>query len=312
MKISAAICSYDRYEYLAAAIASLTRQSLPANDFEVLVIDNSPDAERSKAEYERHAHVPNLRWIYEAKPGLSNARNVAIDAAHGPFIAFLDDDAIASAGWLAALVAAYAQFAADVDIVGGPIAPKWPSERPAWLGDELLPYVSVIDLGTETRLLRENEWLAGANISYRRARLQEVGGFNVTLGRVGAGISLMSNDETELAERLQRSGGKIGYCAAAHVDHHVDASRLTQSWFRRRIAWQAVSAYVQTPADMYGSAPQSWRDLKKFLAYQQPADRTLRALALPQANVGDFRWQMSAVFNAVVCLLSGTDEENAP
>jgi len=48
-----------------------------------------------------------------------------------------------------------------------------------------------------------------------------------------------------------------------------------------------------------------WRELRSFLAHQPPHLRTLRALTVEQDATGDLSWQMSAVYAAIICLLSG-------
>ena len=150
--------------------------------------------------------------------------------------------------------------------------------------------------------------MAGANVSYRVEALREAGGFSPALGRVGAGIALMSNDETELAERLAKRGGRMGYAGLARVEHCIDPARLNQEWFRRRIAWQAVSDFVRAPAETQSGAPERWDEAKRFLAHQRPHLRTLRALTMAQDDPGEMVWQMSAIYGSVICLLAGLGE----
>lgn len=308
--ITVAICTYDRYGYLQSALVSLAAQDLPADRFEILVVDNSPDPQRSTRAAGRFGHIRNLTWHYEATPGLSHARNVAMSMARAPIIAYLDDDAIADRDWLRQLLAAYDTLGEAAFGIGGRVRPHFLGERPEWLAENLLTYLSVVDIGGETRFLEDGEWVAGANISFRVAPLRAVGGFSPALGRIGAGISLMSNDETELAERLEKLGGRMGYAPLAAVEHCVASSRLDQEWFRRRIAWQAVSDYVRAPARMRAEAETKWRDVKVFLAHQPPHLRTLRALTIGQTNAGDLNWQMASIYGTVICLLSGLGEQD--
>ncbi len=308
MRITAAICTYDRYGLLDQALRSVAGQSLAAGAFEILVVDNSPCPDASAAQQARHAGIANLRWVHEPVAGLSNARNRAMRLAQAPLLAFLDDDAVADADWLAALVRAFDRLGEGVGAVGGRVRPRWAAPRPGWLSDDLLGYLSVIDLGEERRLLRAGEWVAGANIAYRTEALRQVGGFSLALGRVGAGIALMSNDEIELGDRLAAAGWATAYAPDAAVEHLVDPARATQAWFRRRIAWQAVSDFVRAPAAAQAGAPAAWDSLKHWFAHRHPLDRTMRALALPQPDAGDLRWQMSAVYNSVTCLLGAVEE----
>jgi GT2 family glycosyltransferase len=306
--ITAAICTYQRYDLLEQAIASIKGQTLSPAKFEILVIDNSPDAEVSQTQSAKYSDIERFRWIYEHTPGLSNARNVAASNATAPLIAFLDDDAVADSVWLESLLKAYDIFGASVHCIGGPVRPRWGGDRPHWLCDELLAYLSVVNLGGEPRLLENGEWLAGANVSYRTDSIKKVGGFSMSLGRTGSAASLMSNEEIELADRLKKVGGYLAYEPLAAVEHHIAAERLTQEWFRRRAAWQAVSDYVRSPKEMRAATAQHWDALKMFLASCPPLNRTMRGLVLPETSCDRFRWQLSAIYNAVISLLSGMNE----
>jgi GT2 family glycosyltransferase len=309
--VTAAICTYQRYDLLGDAIVSLLRQSMTPDQYRIVVVDNSPDAAYSLDWAQRWNNESNLLWIHEKTAGLSHARNVATAVAETPVIAFLDDDAVACNDWLAAVLESFEWLGPEAHVVGGRVRPRFGAPRPGWLNDQMLSYLSVCDLGDEIRMLRPGEWVVGANISYRTERLREVGGFSEAFGRVGGGAALMSNDETELQDRIRANGGATGYAPRADVEHFVPADRLTQDWFRRRIAWQAVSDFMQSPKTMHAGAADAWVRLKNYLASCPPADRTMRALAIPQADPGQFAYQMSAIYETIVTLLSGQAEADA-
>jgi glycosyltransferase involved in cell wall biosynthesis len=128
-RITAAICTRDRYATLPKAVASLTRQSLPDDQFEIMVVDNSPDHGRSHEISDDFGDIANLRWIVEKTAGLSNARNVATELARAPLIAFLEDDAIVGSSWLKSLITAFSQFGDDAHVAGGRVDPLWTHQR---------------------------------------------------------------------------------------------------------------------------------------------------------------------------------------
>lgn len=309
-RITAAICTYERYDLLPGAIETAIAQTLPAGTFEVIVVDNSPDPARSARESAAFAQYENLVWLHEPRPGLSNARNVAARAARAPIIAYLDDDARADPAWLEHTAGCFDQFGPDVQVVGGRIRPWWVAPRPDWLPDEMLGSLTVVDLGPERRLLTEREWVAGANIAFRIDALRAAGWFDTSLGRTGGPASLMSSEETALTDRIRAQGGLVAYDPLAAVEHWVDPERLTQRWFRRRAAWQAVSDYLKDPNGRLARRDDCWDSVKAFLLARNPADRTLRGLALEQDRAADFRWQISAVYNAVTALLAGLGEQD--
>jgi glucosyl-dolichyl phosphate glucuronosyltransferase len=245
--LSAIICTYNRYGLLPEAIDSLVKQDIPAGLLEIIVVDNSPDQAGAARFGQRYAGLSNLTYLVEPKPGLSNARNIGTAVAFGRIVAFIDDDARACQSWAKELLSAHAAFDGRAGIVGGPIVPRWTDEKPAWLGKPLLGYLSLIDLGHELRELSAGEWLAGCNISFDRGSLIAAGGFSTRLGRTGSGSTLLSNEEMEVSERVRAMGKLAIFAPKAVVEHVIQPERLTQSWFRRRAAWQAVSDLLSEP-----------------------------------------------------------------
>jgi len=304
-RITAAICTYDRYDLLAKAIASLTEQDIAAKDYEILVIDNSPDHEKSTKISKSYSKISNLRWEIEATPGLSNARNVATGLARAPIIAFMDDDAIAAPSWLAALLSVFTEFGDEARVVGGRVDPIWGVERPAWLPDSLLGYVSVVDWGGVARFAADGEWVAGTNIAFRVAALKEIGGFPIHLGRKQGGQALLSNDESDVVEKMAAKGDRLIYAPGAIVEHLVPAERLDQAWFRRRAAWQAVSDYLLDPVGSFEKAPKYWPGVTSYYALLPPKYRTPRGLYWDQTDPEMVQKQMSAVYNFTLALLAG-------
>jgi GT2 family glycosyltransferase len=294
--LSAAICSFRRYELLEGAIASLAAQSIPV---ELLVVDNSPGAPGSAEARARHAGA--VRWIEEPAAGLSRARNAALAAASAPVLAYLDDDARAAPGWAEGFLRGFALLGEGAACVGGRVRLRFTGPRPSWLDWRFEAYLSALDLGEETRLLAPGEWVAGASVAYRAAALRAIGGFNTALGRSGA-ASLLSNDETEASARLAARGLATGYTPLAEAEHLVDPSRLSQTWFRRRAAWQAVSDLIA--GEPKRDPAQSWQAVKDFLLTVNPAERTLRALVADAPDADSFHAQLGAVHDVVAALLA--------
>ncbi len=83
-RISAVVCTHNRADYLAKALNSLTRQSLPAFEFEILVVDNASTDGTARLVESVAAAVPNLRYVREERLGLSWARNAGAAAARAP------------------------------------------------------------------------------------------------------------------------------------------------------------------------------------------------------------------------------------
>jgi len=103
-RLSVAVCTRARPALLARALDSLLAQRPPVD--EVLVVDNAPPDEATRLLVGRR--YPDVRYVREPAQGLDFARNCALASARGDIVAFLDDDAVADAGWAQALAAVFA------------------------------------------------------------------------------------------------------------------------------------------------------------------------------------------------------------
>jgi glycosyltransferase involved in cell wall biosynthesis len=241
-QISAVICTHNREQYLGAAIDSLLEQDFP--HFEVIVVDNASTDRTSEIVSARLAH-PRLQYIYEPVPGLSVARNTGARAAKSDIIAYLDDDAEASPGWLSALYRAY-QNNDKLAIAGGKVTLLWPPNitAPRWLSPGLAANLGDYDLGDAiVQIQNPNLTPRGLNYSVRRTFLEDIGGFDVNLGRVGK--NLLSNEELYLTEQALKRGWQVAYIPDALVAHNVSLERTKPSWFLNRGWWQGISEHYR-------------------------------------------------------------------
>ena len=242
LSVSAIICTHNRASYLAKALDSLERQSLSKSRYEVLLVDNcSSDGTRDLV-VRRMSQISNLRYLFEAELGLSAARNRGLTEATGTLVAFLDDDAIADQDWLEWAVRVFEERSEDLGFVGGKVRPIWEAERPEWLSDNLLPFLSMTDLGDAPVEVDGPSGLVGANMIFRTQVLRDAGGFPTSLGRRGE--KLLSNEEIQLKRRLESKGLVSLYHPRVCVSHHAVASRLTKQWYRHRLYWQGRSDAV--------------------------------------------------------------------
>lgn len=235
LDVAVVICAYtqDRWEQTVAAINSVLSQR-PGPAHVLLIVDHNPAlAERARQE------LPGVTVLEsEGAPGLSEARNTGLRASRFGITAFLDDDAAARPGWLASLVAPYADR--DVVATAGSIHPRWLAARPRWLPKEFFWVVgcSYQGLPLTTGPVRNP---IGANMSLQTASAISAGGFFSAIGRAGG--KLRNCEETELAIRLstRQPGSRIIYNPEAAVDHNVGPERVVFRYFVRRCWHEGLS-----------------------------------------------------------------------
>lgn len=234
-RICAIICTHNRDKYLGAAIDSLLVQDFP--DYEVIVVDNA-SSDRTR---EIVAARPQVQYIYESVLGLSTARNTGAKATNAEILAYLDDDAVATPGWLSALISAY-ETNEKLAIAGGKVTLLWPDgiTPPAWLSDGLAGNLGLYNLGDKVVYITQPGLTPrGLNYSIRRQFLEQIGGFDPNLGRIGK--SLLSNEELYMTELAIENGWQVAYLPDALVAHNVAPERMEQSWFLNRGWWQGIS-----------------------------------------------------------------------
>jgi glucosyl-dolichyl phosphate glucuronosyltransferase len=235
IRVSVVVCAYteDRWDRLAAALASVRGQSRPAAETIVAVDHCPPLARRLAAAFGEVTVVES-----GGRPGLSGVRNAGLGRASGDVVAFLDDNARAAPDWLERLAAGYA--APEVVGVGGAVLPAWEAGRPGWFPSEFDWVVGCSYTGLPRRPEPVRN-LIGANMSFRREVFELVGGFTEWLGRLGA--RPLGCEETELAIRIRqrRPEARLLYDPAAVVHHHVPRQRARWRYFRSRCYAEGLS-----------------------------------------------------------------------
>jgi glycosyltransferase involved in cell wall biosynthesis len=234
------ICAFtaDRLQVMTEAVESLRAQTLAAHEV-VLVIDHAPELLE-----EVRRLWPGLKIVANReRQGLSGARNTGVAEASGEIVAFLDDDAIADRRWLERLAQAYAD--PNVLGAGGAVRPRWVEGKPGWFPPEFDWVVGCTHSGMPQELSPVRN-LVGANMSFRRAPLLEVGGFSHDLGRVGT--LPVGCEETDLSIRVHQRwpGAEILYDPAAEVEHVVPPSRGRVRYFLDRCRAEGRSKAVLT------------------------------------------------------------------
>jgi len=211
----------------------------PAHRWEIVVVDNGSPDDTAAFVRESALRAPvELRWVLEAEPGLSAARNRGWREARGEIIAFIDDDCLPDPAWLQSLIDGYA--APDIAGVGGRLLPRIESVDqqaidPAWLA------IYTFDCGEVAR----DVWIvSGANMSFRRSVLEGIGGFDEQLGRIGA--CLLGGDESDLcrAIRCEPGGGRIRYHPDALAWHKLSAAVLSDALLTKRLYCGGVANAV--------------------------------------------------------------------
>jgi glycosyltransferase involved in cell wall biosynthesis len=99
--VSVVVPAYNAHTTLDDCLRALTTQSLPREQFEVIVVDDG-----STDDTVARARTFGVRVVQQVNAGAASARNAGWRTARGRWIAFTDADCVPARGWLKALLAA--------------------------------------------------------------------------------------------------------------------------------------------------------------------------------------------------------------
>lgn len=103
--VSIIVPTLRRPEGLQTALESLMGQTAGKLAMEIIVADNDPKGSaRDYVEDFAKTSAIKTHYLHVPEPGVSNARNGALGAARGRYLAFLDDDQEACEAWLQTLL----------------------------------------------------------------------------------------------------------------------------------------------------------------------------------------------------------------
>lgn len=216
-KVSVVIPTFQRASRLPDLVAALEAQTLPSEQFDVLIADDGSADETPAvlAELASRARI-NLRVLRnERNRGPGAARNLAWRQSDAPILAFIDDDNVPAPHWLEAGLAAFSDE--QVGVVQGRTLPD--------------PSSPMGPFHVSQRIETFSGRYEACNIFYRRGVLQAVGGFDETIPFFG--------EDTVPGWMARRIGIQVHFEPMA-LAHHAVTSRSLRwhvGWALQHANW---------------------------------------------------------------------------
>lgn len=252
--ISVVVPTRNRAALLDRLLRSLARVTYPT--WEVVVVDDgSTDDTRDVVDRHRAAGLP-VSYYFQTWQKMGAARNLGIEHALGPIVAFTDDDCLVEAGWLEAIAAAFEAHPGALGVQG-----QTRTDRAA-----MTPFTRQVEQ------LEAGQPYRTCNIAYRTQVVRHLGGFDPHLIR---------GEDVVMGMRVLERG-PIVFAPEAVVIHPP----RPKEWAGRE-AWRTLLASEAHFRRAYpGYAPAR----SQTLSLQKPEHVVSRWLLLPIRRYWRWHW----------------------
>ena len=231
MFYSVIIPAYNARNTIEKCMLALTNQSIPKENYEVIVIDDGSTDNTSDIV----KRFP-VRYIYQSNKGPATARNTGAKEAKGEIILFTDSDCIPGKNWIEEMVMPFNN--PEVMAVKGAYKTKQRS---------LTARLAQIEFEERFEMLKKVESIDMVDTysaAYRKSVFLSLGGFDPS-------FPVANNEDTDLSYKMSRSGYKMVFNPDAivyHLNHPDSVKRYARLKFWRGY-WRMV-VYKRYPDKM--------------------------------------------------------------
>jgi len=241
-KLSVVVSTYNRAQTLANSLNHLGDQSLEADLYEVIVVDDGSSDHTERVVEKVRSQVPyEMKYLHHSNRGPGFTHNRGIREAQSPIVLLMADDIFMTRQALQVHLEAHQENPnPEVSILGNVVQSpslnqsvflrKWKPFRLHVFSDrQEVPYYMF--------------W--ACNISFKRDFIIDRAMFREKIGRAGPA----SHEDVELGYRLSRHGLRILFCKEAlGYHHHVTTLELIQKrYFERGLNFSEMRSLIPEP-----------------------------------------------------------------
>lgn len=220
--ISVVICTVNRCQSLKKTLNAISEWR---SFFIELIVVHGPSEDETTKVLQEHSQLIDTVIVTNSK-NVSFARNLGLKVASQDILVYLDDDVIPPKDWLSSHLSFYTAHSQDCGCVAGLVIDKTKPNAPLQFSRGVNSLISeskpVLSEYVSKRYLSNLYWFTGvmgANASYKRSALLQIGGFDEFFEYF--------LEETDICLRLIHSGYKVYYTDNS-VDHYPGQSHNRQ------------------------------------------------------------------------------------
>lgn len=291
MKISIAICTWNRSHLLNQTLQSVASLEIPpAVDWEVVVVDNGSTDDTRQVIDSFQDSIP-VQYVSESTRGHAVSRNTAIAHVTGDYVIWTDNDVVVPQNWLSGYFDGF-QRHPQAAFFGGKIEPVFEQTRPAWLEETWEKCKGVYatrDLGDAERPLGDGDFPYGANFAVR-TDVQRQFQYETVSGRKGG--SLVGDDEIAVLKRISEAGHNGIWLPNVAVQHFITAERATTDYVSRYFVGQGQTNIIRGKVEK--TAGQAWLEAVRFKwkwklkRYLSPAEEWVSHMIRASLSRGEY------------------------
>ena len=267
--LSVVVSTFNRLELLQELLDALGKQTLPAERFEVIVVDDGSKVPVAPVLAKR-SDPYRLRVITQKNAGAAAARDAGIRQATNDIVIITDDDMLVPPDFLqkhlekheAGHTLVLGHIAYDQSLEDKPLFERFHAEQLAHF---------VARYSNDPTAVR-GVMVCTGNVSFRRADYEAVGGFDRSLDR---------SEDREFGVRLQKAGAKLYFAKDAVTTNRSDHTDLSV-WRRRNFLYGIYDSRIHRKhPDQVDADP--WH----FIFLVNPVSRGLLMLSATAPGVGE-------------------------
>lgn len=242
--VSIVVATYNRCEFLQQCIDGFYKQDCDKSLFEILIVDNKSTDNTALVVRDLIEAYPvlDIKYVMETSQGLSFARNKGINESKYNLIHFFDDDSFATHNYVTEIINTFQNYPNAI-AVGGKILLNYFEGRPKWASIYMESIFGLFDIGESEKEFPRKDYPRGSNMTFKRSVFEEIGFFDVGLGRKGK--IMLGGEEKEIFQRIYQRGFSVIYNPMIVCYHSVPKVRTEFEFIKKQVIGIGISENIR-------------------------------------------------------------------